>query len=385
MSLTYLLKSDRGRSNLKKWFRHHFPNPGLDEALPILVAPKQPDAPYASEVGTAFDYVLRFALERLNQETLTAQRPWVATRGLARILRMMAAQKLKHMKVGYVWEKKVHIVKFKSFILSEYEKAKQNHQQFLVSGELTDALLRSALILAKLDVTARTMFIDAKFEEIEDDKVAELRELFGVVPWEQFQAQRLCTLNPTFGSGSKLVGGADADVIIDHTLIDIKTTKALTIEREGLSQVVGYYLLSLIGEVDSGVESVGIYFARHGYLWRKPLTDYYALSEFPGLAEELRQLVDDDKVQLVPTERKQALQSVPSTKRRAKKPKPVVEYSIDEHDFKCPFCQSTDFNSLRRNGSLYRYRCESCSKVFTSHIQGFSAEGAARLFKFLEF
>jgi hypothetical protein len=95
MSLTYLLQKDRGRSNLKKWFRHHFSNPGLNDARPLLVAPKQLDPSYAGEVGTAFDYAFRFALERLNQETVTAHRPWVAKKGLARILRMMAASKLK--------------------------------------------------------------------------------------------------------------------------------------------------------------------------------------------------------------------------------------------------------------------------------------------------
>jgi hypothetical protein len=39
-------------------------------------------------------------------------------------------------------------------------------------------------------------------------------------------------LNPDFGFASKLVGGADADIVLDSTLIDIKTVKAATLKPE---------------------------------------------------------------------------------------------------------------------------------------------------------
>ena len=72
------------------------------------------------------------------------------------------------------------------------------------------------------------------------------------------------------------MGGADADLIIDNTLIDIKTTKNLKLDRSHLNQVLGYYVLSLIGGInnnpnDRPIENIGLYFARHGELWTLPL------------------------------------------------------------------------------------------------------------------
>ena len=45
-----------------------------------------------------------------------------------------------------------------------------------------------------------------------------------------------CYLNPTFGDASNLVGGADADIILDDMLIDIKTTKAISFTQEHYNQ-----------------------------------------------------------------------------------------------------------------------------------------------------
>ena len=47
------------------------------------------------------------------------------------------------------------------------------------------------------------------------------------------------TLNPTF-EGSRDVGGADADLIVDGTLIEMKTTIKSEIKTDGLLQLLGY-------------------------------------------------------------------------------------------------------------------------------------------------
>lgn len=54
--------------------------------------------------------------------------------------------------------------------------------------------------------------------------------------------QRPHLLNPTFGEGSMMVGGADADLIVDGCLYEIKTTarKQRTPDRDWVYQVVGY-------------------------------------------------------------------------------------------------------------------------------------------------
>ncbi len=95
------------------------------------------------------------------------------------------------------------------------------------------------------------------------------------------------TLNPTF-EGSRDVGGADADIIVDSCLIDIKTTVNPRIEPLWLYQVMGYLLLDYRDE--HAIDAVGLYLARQGVLIRVPLSDFVsALRGNPAPVSELRE------------------------------------------------------------------------------------------------
>ena len=75
---------------------------------------------------------------------------------------------------------------------------------------------------------------------------------------------------PTFGIGSHWIGGADADIIDEGCLIDVKCVK--NIEATAfIRQVIAYALLDVENEHD--LDSVGIYLARQGILWKIPLED----------------------------------------------------------------------------------------------------------------
>ena len=75
---------------------------------------------------------------------------------------------------------------------------------------------------------------------------------------------------PTFGMGSHWIGGADADIIDEGCLIDVKCVK--NIEATAfVRQVIAYALLDVNNEHD--LDSVGIYLARQGILWQIPLED----------------------------------------------------------------------------------------------------------------
>ena len=65
--------------------------------------------------------------------------------------------------------------------------------------------------------------------------------------------------NPTF-TGSSDVGGADADLIIDNCLIDIKTTTNKSLDRTTAYQLVGYLLLDYDDEYKIG--QLGFYLSR---------------------------------------------------------------------------------------------------------------------------
>lgn len=98
-----------------------------------------------------------------------------------------------------------------------------------------------------------------------------------------------CILNPTF-EGSHDVGGADADLILDGCLIDIKATVNPRVANLWLYQLLGYVLLDYGGQYR--IDEVGIYLARQGVLLKWPLQEL--LNRLSGdLTTSLDELRDD--------------------------------------------------------------------------------------------
>jgi hypothetical protein len=79
------------------------------------------------------------------------------------------------------------------------------------------------------------------------------------------------TLNPAF-IGSNDVGRADADLIVNGCLIEIKSTIGPKLDAKHLRQLVGYLLLDYDDAYH--IESVGIYMARQGELFTWPIADF---------------------------------------------------------------------------------------------------------------
>lgn len=138
-----------------------------------------------------------------------------------------------------------------------------------------DQLIESTLFLARLDNVHRagpTMKEYITFLPEDQLNITDLKQLESICDFSIFKPKKKLVLNPTFGAGSRLVGGADADLIVDDTLIDVKVTKELKLTRPYLNQILGYYLLYLIGGVDRHkdveIKNIGIYFARHNVLWK---------------------------------------------------------------------------------------------------------------------
>ena len=103
-------------------------------------------------------------------------------------------------------------------------------------------------------------------------------------------------LNPTF-EGSIDVGGADADLIVDGILIDIKTTKRQLIDLDSVRQVLGYVLLDYSDY--HRIDSVGLYLARQGVLVQWSLEDIIKglcsakTTSIKELRSEFRQCIED--------------------------------------------------------------------------------------------
>lgn len=363
MSLTSILR-DKRRQNIKNWFKHNFPNPGLKNNLDIIVLPAQEHSSYSSVIGTAFDYLFRFNLERINKNQSINRSNWIAEYGLKIILQKLELSDKNMISIGYNNEREIDRVEFKEFIESMFVQSQENYKKFINDGKLTDNLIKSTIFLAKLDTTYRARFIDSSLDNVENDKINELKELLAIVPWEKFQANNCCFLNPSFGKGSSLVGGADADFIIDNMLIDIKSSKNLKIERNDLNQIVGYYLLSIIGGINGNknhpINDIGIYFARYGYLWKIPLSYYYTPKDYNKYADEFSQLVNDRTLKLIRSNNELKNIFFNSTS----------SYIIDENDFKCPHCEGKKFaRGGKTSSGKFKYKCKICKKHFSTEIE----------------
>lgn len=98
-------------------------------------------------------------------------------------------------------------------------------------------------------------------------------------------------MNPTFGKASRLVGGADADLLIDETLIEIKAVKNLDLKRDHFNQLMGYVILNRLGCIGDNIKpkpkitKVAIYFARYGHLEVFDLNKLINSDTFPNFVK----------------------------------------------------------------------------------------------------
>lgn len=228
-----------------------------------------------SLVGTAFDYLMRFYLQRQNSNTITGT--WVAEE---------AVLLLDNPLISRLFGSSPQLRKKAKRIIHQ---AKELYLNYLTAGRMTDELIKHSIYLAQLDVIYRAGIIDPNLGKADRKDIEDLKNLISVVNPSVFKARFLCILNPTFGKASKLVGGADADILIDDTLIDIKTVKQLELRRRDFNQLVGYYILFLLGGIDMApvakIEKVGVYFSRYGILHAIPVKSFATDSKFPAFVE----------------------------------------------------------------------------------------------------
>lgn len=247
MSLTQFIKIPE----IREKFAETFPIPVFNLKNPLICPPR---TTHYGLVGTAFDYLLRFYIEYNNPGTITHR--WVAEEAVK------------------LTKKDANLFKKANALL---QKTKKVYKTYLQSGEINDEVLKATIFLAQLDPIFRAGYIDPNLGMAEKEDIADLRSLIDCVKVDTFKSKEICVLNPTFDIASALVGGADADLVIDNTLIDVKTTKNLRLDRDQFNQLVGYYILHRLDEplqFADGIiiDNLGIYFSRHGVLFTVPIT-----------------------------------------------------------------------------------------------------------------
>lgn len=225
-------------------------------------------------VGSAYDYLLRFMIARANQNKLV-ERSWVAENALA-----------------YFKDDSPRLYKkMKTYV----DYARKHFNRYLATGELTDNLIKLSLHLALIDAVYRSQNTDIDITTVDEKDIEDLRKLISITDVNLFKAKNVCYLNPTFGIGSYLVGGADADLIVDDTIIDFKTVQSGRILPDDILQLIGYYFLTRIGSINgrgkkAEIANLGIYSSRHATLHTfsiKSMAKTDDLAEFLTLLTEI--------------------------------------------------------------------------------------------------
>lgn len=257
----------------------------------------------AGMIGTAVDYVMRALLTQKVGREHSVRRPYVAESGLhrfpealARTMNFEGAQlDVDSSESGWQVVQQ-HLTEIMDYLAQRLETATQAMETFIDGKRSLESIAKDALFMARLDLVYRVTSIhvaDYYFEEVEgrtyfrlptaqsnadlEQNITACANLFA----SQIQSMRMTTVqcNPAFGRYSEAVGGADADFIIDQTLVDAKSTNKLAYRTDMMAQILAY--AAMAKALDIPVERVGLYFARFG-VWM-----ILSLSELPrGLLDE---------------------------------------------------------------------------------------------------
>lgn len=320
MSLSSLIDGDKYlRNEIRDVFQLSEVRLKLEKTRPLLAPPKTTNSRL---VGVAFDYLFRFYLERLNGLPYDRENQWVAEKAKNILFESCEGTQIENVECLEQESTKINQCSRResmiacglalryadSVLLSAYEhslkiieKVKCLRKEFAETGRLSRELIRQTLRMSYIDPVLRAgrgveyIGTDADQLDIED-----IEKQFSLIDSKLFKSQNRCLLNPTFDKGSQLVGGADADLIIDDKLIDVKTTKKLELPLSDFCQIIGYLLLHRIGGTTSHsekftIEQLGIYYSRFGYLFLFDVKDLISDKSLDKFAKWFENYVRKEK------------------------------------------------------------------------------------------
>lgn len=257
MSLTSIMKA-----GLSKVVVANIPIPN-NQFKPSKDCVACPRTKNSSLVGTAFDYLFRSELKRLHPGAIEYK--FIAEYSILlvdRYIKLKGYYPAQNKKIG---EKELRAME------NAAEKYKEKRAAFLSNGILTRDFVEATIRFARMDSIYRADFYDDVEKEVNPLDIEDLIALYNLIPERFKKTSDPILLDPNFGKASNIVGGADVDLIIGDTMIDIKTTKEMKLDEYTWSQIVGYLILAEEAHRNEGIipkiENLGLYFSRYGSLW----------------------------------------------------------------------------------------------------------------------
>lgn len=277
MSLTSIIKDGFSRVVIA-----NIPIP-KDKFEPSKYCVACPKTKNYSLIGTQFDYLLRSELKRIRPNSI--ENGFIAENSIA-----LVDESIKLFGYFQAGNKKIGEMELLA-MRSVAKKYQEERTVFITGGILTDSFIHITIRFARMDVVYRAGIYDDVENDVEPLDIEEMRALYNLIP-EGFKNQASnIMLDPTFGNASSMVGGADVDLIMDGTMIDIKTTKEMKLDAYLWSQIVGYLILADEAlKTEKGfpiIENLGLYFSRYGYLWKMNAAYVYNLVNYKALKSEL--------------------------------------------------------------------------------------------------
>lgn len=247
MSFTQLLMTNKEIKdlfatipNLKESFRTIDGQP-FPSKPPILV---QSMGNSPSIVGTAYDYWLRAYVQRINkvhQETCGDH----LSASIA--LELLGPEGTE--------------------LHATYEAIIRRRNEY-IAGTRDVADIRDCMILANLDHFYRSGYIhDRGILHVDDSNAEDLLRLANATMENRqlFIANQSLLCSPTFGEAvTRLVDGAEGDLILDDMLIDIKCESAFKWQIKHLRQLIGYWIMaSLSPSFKPEIRKLGVWNPRY--------------------------------------------------------------------------------------------------------------------------
>lgn len=151
---------------------------------------------------------------------------------------------------------------------------KKEIEGYFKKGNITPDLLRACYMAAQIEASYRSGRRADVLGVVPEKAVQELEQLTVLLDIEKFRPNKRIYLNPQFATQGTRVRCAEGDLIIDETLIDIKTTILTNRNRYHWHQLVSYSVLAKLSGID--IQRIGIYYARQGLLAVFPLAEVIA-------------------------------------------------------------------------------------------------------------
>ncbi len=247
----------------------------------------------AALLGTAFDYLARFRIaqivKRNNHEVLAllgTAFDYLARFRIAQIVKRNNHEVLSNIIADNFFYEFKSVLSKEVFdkLYSRHCKIKDNIKEAIdTNNGFSDTVINDALTLAVFEQCWRGKTLPKNPDGMLGNHSVEVKEQLKsmIRLFESGFVQKvvlpssIVKYNPSFGSCSAAIGGADADIYIDGILYDFKTTKSIGYKGKDAQQVMGYYILDLICKKRKyeaslnglNIDSIAIYLARIGEIY----------------------------------------------------------------------------------------------------------------------